>query len=98
LSAVELSALSIRIGVATFCRRRLRHSSMPSRSGSITSSTITSWCSTTPVLAARLLLPFESWRRFDAGRQAHSNRVLTALAASPALSENSREVVERTLA
>jgi aminopeptidase N len=51
-----------------------------------------------PVLAARLLLPFESWRRFDAGRQAHSNRVLTTLAASPSLSQNAREVVERTLA
>ncbi|HEU4418687.1 MAG TPA: aminopeptidase N C-terminal domain-containing protein, partial [Planctomycetota bacterium] len=51
-----------------------------------------------PVLAARLLLPFESWRRFDAGRQAHSHRVLTTLAASPSLSQNAREVVERTLA
>ena len=51
-----------------------------------------------PVLAARLLLPFESWRRFDSGRQAHSRRVLTTLAASPSLSQNAREVVERTLA
>ncbi len=51
-----------------------------------------------PALAAKLLLPFESWRRFDAGRQAHSRRVLGALAASAGLSKNAREVVERTLA
>jgi len=49
-----------------------------------------------PALAARLLLPFESWRRFDAARQERARRVLGELAAG-ALSSNTREVVERTL-
>ncbi|MGE3930198.1 MAG: aminopeptidase N [Hyphomonadaceae bacterium] len=51
-----------------------------------------------PALAARLLTPFESWRRFDATRQAHARRELENLAAIPSLSKNAREVVERTLA
>jgi len=49
-------------------------------------------------LSARLLTPFESWRRFDAGRQAHAKAELEKLAAMPALSKNAREMVERTLA
>jgi aminopeptidase N len=51
-----------------------------------------------PALAARLLTPFESWRRFDAGRQAHARAALEGLAALPNLSKNAREMVERTLA
>ncbi|MGE0741047.1 MAG: aminopeptidase N [Hyphomonadaceae bacterium] len=51
-----------------------------------------------PALAARLLTPFESWRRFDAGRQAHARAALETLAALPNLSKNTREMVERTLA
>ncbi|MEO6597749.1 MAG: aminopeptidase N C-terminal domain-containing protein, partial [Planctomycetota bacterium] len=51
-----------------------------------------------PALASKLLLPFESWRRFDAGRQGHAQRVLGELAGSQHLSKNAREVVERTLA
>jgi aminopeptidase N len=51
-----------------------------------------------PALAARLLTPFESWRRFDSGRQQHARAALEALAALPDLSKNTREMVERTLA
>ena len=51
-----------------------------------------------PALAARLLTPFESWRRFDAGRQAHARTALEHLAALEHLSRNTREMVERTLA
>ncbi len=51
-----------------------------------------------PALAARLLTPFESWRRFDTARQAHAKAVLERLAALPNLSKNTREMVERTLA
>ncbi|MEZ5996044.1 MAG: aminopeptidase N C-terminal domain-containing protein [Hyphomonadaceae bacterium] len=51
-----------------------------------------------PALAARLLTPFESWKRFDAGRQAHARAALESLAAMPDLSKNTREMVERTLA
>jgi aminopeptidase N len=51
-----------------------------------------------PALAARLLTPFESWRRFDAGRQAHARGALEHLASLPHLSKNTREMVERTLA
>ncbi len=53
---------------------------------------------TNPALAARLLTPFESWRRFDSVRQGHARAALEALAARPNLSKNTREVVERTLA
>jgi aminopeptidase N len=51
-----------------------------------------------PALAARLLTPFESWRRFDQGRQAHARAALERLASLPNLSKNTREMVERTLA
>jgi aminopeptidase N len=51
-----------------------------------------------PALAARLLTPFESWKRFDADRQAHARSALERLASLPNLSKNTREVVERTLA
>ncbi|MBC7768844.1 MAG: aminopeptidase N [Phycisphaerales bacterium] len=51
-----------------------------------------------PALAARLLTPFESWKRFDAGRQAHAKAALEGLVALTHLSKNTREMVERTLA
>jgi|CXWL01.1.fsa_nt_gi aminopeptidase N len=51
-----------------------------------------------PALAARLLTPFEAWRRFDATRQSHARAELEKLAALPDLSKNAREMVERTLA
>lgn len=50
-----------------------------------------------PALAARLLTAFESWRRFDPGRQAHAKAALEALAGQN-LSPNSGEVVARALA
>jgi aminopeptidase N len=51
-----------------------------------------------PALAARLLTPFESWKRFDAQRQEHARKALEQLASLPQLSKNTREMVERTLA
>jgi len=51
-----------------------------------------------PALAARLLTPFESWKRFDAERQTHARAALESLRDRPALSKNTREMVERTLA
>ncbi|MBS0386499.1 MAG: aminopeptidase N, partial [Proteobacteria bacterium] len=51
-----------------------------------------------PALAARLLTPFESWRRFDSQRQQFAKAALEQLKALPQLSKNTREVVERTLA
>jgi aminopeptidase N len=51
-----------------------------------------------PALAARLLTPFESWKRFDSQRQAHARAALEHLASLPQLSKNTREMVERTLA
>ncbi len=50
-----------------------------------------------PAAAARLALPFESWRRFDDERQRHARAALESIAAGE-LSANTREVVERTLA
>jgi aminopeptidase N len=51
-----------------------------------------------PALAARLLTPFETWKRFDANRQAHAQAALERLKSLPQLSKNTREMVERTLA
>lgn len=51
-----------------------------------------------PALAARLLTPFESWKRFDSVRQGHAKAALQRLAALENLSKNTREMVERTLA
>ncbi|MBL8548356.1 MAG: aminopeptidase N [Hyphomonadaceae bacterium] len=50
-----------------------------------------------PALAARLLTAFESWKRFDSGRQAHARRALEGLSERANLSRNAREVVARTL-
>ena len=50
-----------------------------------------------PALAARLLGAFESWRRFDAGRQAQARAALDALAGQSTLSRNASEIVSRTL-
>jgi aminopeptidase N len=50
-----------------------------------------------PALAARLLTPFESWRRFDSARQAHAKAALEALTALSGLSRNTAEMLERTL-
>jgi aminopeptidase N len=50
-----------------------------------------------PALAARLLTPFESWRRFDAGRQARARAALERLSGLSSLSRNAREMVARTL-
>ncbi|MBX3510588.1 MAG: aminopeptidase N [Hyphomonadaceae bacterium] len=51
-----------------------------------------------PALAARLLTPFETWRRFDAQRQSHARAELEKLNATAELSKNTREMLERTLA
>jgi len=51
-----------------------------------------------PALAARLLTPFESWRRFDEQRQTHAKAELTNLNAAAQLSKNTREMLDRTLA
>jgi aminopeptidase N len=51
-----------------------------------------------PALSSRLLTPFETWKRFDAARQAKARAELEALAAIATLSPTARETVERTLA
>ena len=50
-----------------------------------------------PQVAARLCGAFETWRRFDKGRQALIRRELARIAAAPGLSRNVREIVEKTL-
>jgi aminopeptidase N len=50
-----------------------------------------------PALAARLAGAFESWRRFDAGRQAQARAVLEQLAGGATVSKNLAEVLSRTL-
>ena len=51
-----------------------------------------------PALSSRLLTPFETWKRFDSGRQAKARAELEVLKALPNLSATARETVERTLA
>jgi aminopeptidase N len=50
-----------------------------------------------PALAARLMTPFESWRRFDARRQSGARAAIDRLAGAPSLSRNVREMIDRTL-
>jgi len=49
-----------------------------------------------PTVAARLAKTFESWRRFDAQRQAKARAVLEEMSRAP-LSKNVQDVVKRTL-
>ena len=51
-----------------------------------------------PQTAARMCSAFETWTRYDAGRQAHARAALARLAAMPGLSRNSAEMVTRILA
>ena len=51
-----------------------------------------------PALAARLLTPFETWRRFDSARQQHARAALECLAGLEDLSKNTAEMVARALA
>jgi aminopeptidase N len=51
-----------------------------------------------PALSARLLSPFESWRRFDATRREHAEAALKDLLARGDLSTNARDILTRTLA
>ena len=51
-----------------------------------------------PQVASRLARSFDSWRRFDRGRQAHARAALEMLRAHPGLSRDVSEVVERALA
>jgi len=50
-----------------------------------------------PQIAARLLTPFTQWRRFDTGRRALMKAQLERLLHSPGLSNNSLEIVHKSL-
>ena len=50
-----------------------------------------------PQVAARLCGAFETWRRFDQGRQALIRKQLSRIAATEGLSRNVSEIVARTL-
>ena len=51
-----------------------------------------------PQIAARMLTPLTQWRRYDTSRQELMRAQLERLAARPALSDDVREVVIRSLA
>jgi aminopeptidase N len=51
-----------------------------------------------PIVAARVARTMERWRRFGAVRQARMQEALREVVASPSLSRDVREVVERSLA
>ncbi|MDO5642421.1 MAG: aminopeptidase N C-terminal domain-containing protein, partial [Paracoccus sp. (in: a-proteobacteria)] len=48
-----------------------------------------------PQIAARMSSAFESWTRYDAGRQAHARAALDRILATPSLSKNLREMAAR---
>jgi aminopeptidase N len=50
-----------------------------------------------PQVAARLCGAFETWRRFDHGRQTLIRKELARIAATPGLSRNVREIAEKML-
>lgn len=50
-----------------------------------------------PQIAARMLTPLTQWRRYDAGRQALMQRQLERIGAVRSLSDDVREVVEKSL-
>ena len=50
-----------------------------------------------PQISARMSAAFESWRRYDAGRQAHAKSALQRIAATPNISRNLGEMVGRIL-
>ncbi|MDO5703989.1 MAG: aminopeptidase N C-terminal domain-containing protein, partial [Paracoccus sp. (in: a-proteobacteria)] len=51
-----------------------------------------------PQTAARMSAVFDSWHRYDAGRQAHARAALQRIAAMPGLSRNTSEMVSRIIA
>ncbi|MCL1981338.1 MAG: aminopeptidase N [Proteobacteria bacterium] len=51
-----------------------------------------------PQIAARMLAPLTQWRRYDAGRQALIHKQLTRISSQPSLSDDVREVAEKSLA
>jgi aminopeptidase N len=50
-----------------------------------------------PQVAARLCGAFETWRRFDKGRQDLIRKELSRIGSTPNLSRNVTEIVEKTL-
>jgi aminopeptidase N len=50
-----------------------------------------------PQTAARMMTAFQTWRRYDAGRQAHAKAALERIAATPDLSRDGAEMVGRML-
>ena len=50
-----------------------------------------------PQTAARMSTAFETWTRYDAGRQIHARSALARIKATPALSRDLGEMVERML-
>ena len=51
-----------------------------------------------PQIAARLLASFKSWRALEAGRRARAEAALRMVAASPKLSRDVSDIVQRALA
>lgn len=88
----------VRSLAASFAMRNLRVFHSPGGEGYRFLTTLVAEADTlNPALAARLLTPFEMWRRFDPQRQEHAKAALKSLANSETLSANAREMVERTL-
>jgi aminopeptidase N len=50
-----------------------------------------------PQVAARMMTAFRSWRALEAGRRAKSEAEIRRVAASPTLSRDVRDIVDRSL-
>ena len=88
----------VRALIATFAMRNARAFHAASGEGyKLLIATVADVDKLNPALAARLLTPFETWRRFDTARKTLAEAALQSLLSSPQLSANTREMAERTL-
>ncbi|MAC77496.1 MAG: aminopeptidase N [Rhodobacteraceae bacterium] len=51
-----------------------------------------------PQTTARMCTAFQTWKRYDSGRQAHARAALERISATPGLSRDTTEMVQRMLA
>ncbi|HKM63926.1 MAG TPA: aminopeptidase N [Acidisphaera sp.] len=87
----------VRSLIGAFAGNQVRFHAASGEGYALLADTILSLDPKNPQVAARMTSPLGQWRRFDAGRQAKMRAELERIAAAPGLSENTREMVTRSL-
>src|SRR5271166_995520 len=87
----------VRSLIGAFAGNQVRFHAASGEGYALLADTILSLDPMNPQVAARMTSPLGQWRRFDAGRQAKMRAELERIAAAPGLSENTREMVTRSL-